>query len=166
MRGKISKAMVALIATAFVLCFVSSCDLEGPTQYIYSVPKWLQGEHLTDTAETTRKEADDGQRYFVGVRATSNNISLLYRIKGTGTDSETDQLVVYSQEKVPAMINSSYTASLPVEQYPGVFTISAYVGAYPQATLKIERGTDWLTGEPGIWFEFSNNGLGGFRILK
>lgn len=35
MRGKISKAMVALIAAAFVLCFVSSCDLDGPTQYIY-----------------------------------------------------------------------------------------------------------------------------------
>ena len=165
MRGKISKAMVALIAAAFVLCFVSSCDLEGPTQYIYTVPTWLRVEYLTDTAETAREEADDGQRYFVGIKATSNNISLLYRIKGTGTDSKTDRLVVYSQEKVPAMINPSYTASVPVEQYPGVFTISAYVGAYPQTTLWIKKGTNWL-GEPVIWFEFSNNGLGGFRILK
>ena len=165
MRGKISKAMVALIAAAFVLCFVSSCDLEGQTQYDYTVPTWLRGEYLTDTAESTREEAADGQKYFVGVRATSNNISLLYRIKGTGTDSKTDHLVVYSQERVPAMINSSYTASLPVEQNPGVFTISAYVGAYPKATLKIETGTDWLTGEPGIWFYFNPNGLGGFRIL-
>lgn len=166
MRGKISKAMVALIAAVFVLCFVSSCDLEGPTQYIYSVPKWLQGEHLTDTAETAREEAAEGQRYFVGVKATPNKIYLLYRVKGIGTDSEKDRLVEYSQEQVPAMINPSYTASVPVEQYPGVFTISAYVGAYPQATLKIERGTDWLTGEPGIWFYFNPNGLGGYRILK
>ena len=167
MRGKISKAMVALIAAAFVLCFVSSCDLEGSTQF-YTVPTWLRGEYLTDTAESTREEAADGQRYFVGVRATSNNVSLLYRVKGTGTDSKTDRLVEYRQERVPAMINPSYTASFPVEQDPGVFTISAYVGsgAYPPATLRIERVTDWFTGETvAIEFKFKPEGLGGYRIL-
>ena len=165
MRGKISKAMVALIAAAFVLCFVSSCDLDGPTQYLYSVPKWLQGGYQLnkDAADQFRAEAINGQKYFVGVRATSNNISLLYRIKGTGTDSQTDELVVYSQEKVPAKINPSYTAAPIVvweNENPEYVSIHAFEGGHAKASLYIYNYSPYLK------FDFNPKGLGGFLILK
>ena len=165
MRGKISKAMVALIAAAFVLCFVSSCDLDGPNQYIYTVPTWLRGGYQLDeaAADQVRAEAINGQKYFVGVRATSNNISLLYRIKGTGTDSKTDRLVEYSQEKVPAMINHSYTAGPAVvweNENPAYVSIHAFDGTHAKANLYIYNYGYYLK------FDFYPYGLGGFRILR
>ena len=161
MRGKISKAMVALIAAAFVLCFVSSCDLDGPTQYIYTVPTWLRGGYLMneDAVAQARAEADVGQKYFVGVQATSNSISLLYRIKGTGTD---DELVVLRQEEVPAMINPSYTAGtigIWDDKKPEYIAIRAMVGTHAKASLYIDNYS------PYIRFRFEPYDLGGFRIL-
>ena len=162
MRGKISKAMVALIAAAFVLCFVSSCDLDGPTQYIYTVPTWLRGGYLMneDAVAQARAEADVGQKYFVGVRATSNSILLLYRIKGTGTD---DELVVLRQEEVPAMINHSYTAGPAVvweNENPAYVSIHAFDGTHAKASLYIYNYSPYLK------FDFNPKGFGGFLILK
>ena len=51
---------------------------------ISSLPAWIQGEHYTDTADATRDEASVGEKYFVGIKATSNSLSFLYREKSEG----------------------------------------------------------------------------------
>lgn len=112
-----------------------------------------------DAVAQARAEADNGQKYFVGVRATSNSISLLYRIKRTGTE---DELVVYRQEEVPAMINHSYTAGPAVvweNENPAYVSIHAFDGTHAKASLYIYNYGSYLL------FRFNPYDLGGFRIL-
>ena len=154
MRMK-SKRLLIAVAVILMLALVS-CDFGGGgTNYRYTLPSWLHGTFAVDTATANyaRAEAEVGQKYFVGIRGTSDTLYLIYRIKGTGPDSSSDEKVTYRQDEIPKKINSSYTASVVLTEGN---TVSAY---------EITKDVDIL-GRDIVRFSFNPNGIGGFRILK
>ena len=166
--------LITVIAAVFILFIASSCDFGGPETYIYTVPSWLanKGDLTTikTTAPDTREEAKDGQRYFFGVSATSDSITLIYKIKGTGTDAATDHEVRYKQEEVARMIDPSYEANpaLYDPNKPDMIRIYATKDRYSEAEMIIERVvSEDILGEVLTYdFEFHPNGIGGYRILN
>lgn len=161
-----SKRLLIAVAVILMLALVS-CDFGGSdTHYIYTLPSWLQKTFEVDTAtaNNTRAEAEVGQKYFVGVKGTSDTLSIIYRIKGTGSDSSSDKKVTYRQDQIPKMIKSSYTASVVLTEGN---TVSAYAfdGAYGVASIKITKDVDIFERDI-VRFSFNPNGIGGFRILK
>ena len=149
-----------------VLIMAIGCE-EGTPKLIYTLPDWIHGEHCTATQDATREEAAIGEKYFVGVRASSSSLTFIYREKGEGDDASTDELVEYPYESIPSKINSSWTPGLPDNMYPDLIRIAAYPDGSPYytATMRIEHSKT-LEGNDLIEFSFNPEGIGGFRILK
>lgn len=166
--------LITVIAAVLILFIASSCDLGETVTYKYTVPDWLanKGEFTTDTAADARADAEVGQKYFYGVSATSNTLTLIYKVKGEGATVESDRTVRYRQEDVPQMINSTYKG-FPIitdPSTPNKITIAAYTqDNYIATMMDIERRYyEDITGEV-VYLAFSffgDNGIGGFRILK
>ena len=170
--------LITVIAAVFILFIASSCDFGGPETYIYTVPSWLANKGDLTTIETTapdtREEAKDGQRYFFGVSATSDSITLIYKIKGTGTDAATDHEVRYEQEEVARMIDPSYEAN-PVMPDPSdpsgnsLVILASRQDKTPAAEMIIRRVVSEDITETGtyLYFDFwPTYGIGGYRILN
>ena len=88
-----SKRLLIAVAVILMLALVS-CDFGGGgTNYRYTLPSWLHGTFAVDTATANyaRAEAEVGQKYFVGIRGTSDTLYLIYKVKGTGPDSSSDK---------------------------------------------------------------------------
>ena len=107
--------LITVIAAVLILFIASSCDFGETVTYKYTVPDWLanKGEFTTKgtTADNARNAAEVGQKYFYGISATSNTLTLIYKVKGEGATVESDSTVRYRQEDVPKMINSTYKAN-------------------------------------------------------
>ena len=170
--------LITVIAAVFILFIASSCDFGGPETYIYTVPSWLanKGDLTTrgTTVEDTRADAEVGQSYFYGVSATSDSITLIYKIKGTGTDAATDHEVRYKQEEVARMIDPSYEAN-PVMPDPSdpsgnsLVILASRQDKTPAAEMIIRRVVSEDITETGtyLYFDFwPTYGIGGYRILN
>ena len=160
--------LITVIAAVLILFIASSCDLDET--YKYTVPDWLanKGEVTTDTEADARADAEVGQKYFYGISATSNTLTLIYKVKGEGATVESDRTTVrYRQEDVPKMINSTYKAN-PILTYPdGTILIWASKQDDTEAArLRIEWEYDPILGDEIFFQFFDKNGIGGFRILK
>ena len=157
------KRSLTILSLIFIVLFFSSACDDGTSNLIYTLPAWIKGEHYTDTADATRDEASVGEKYFVGIKATSNSLSFLYREKSEGNSASDDKLVEYPYETIPSRINSHWRPGLPDNMYPNLIRISAYPegSSYPAASMSIER-----SGNDLIDFFFNPSGIGGFRILK
>ncbi len=164
--------LITVIAAVLILFIASSCDFGETVTYKYTVPGWLanKGEFTTDTAADARADAEVGQKYFYGVSATSNSITLLYKVKGNGATVESDSTVRYRQEDVPKMINSSYKSNPAIIDPQDTSGNTVLIWASEQDNssgpwLRIRRSFEPLEGWV-IYFDFDQNGIGGFRILK
>lgn len=165
--------LITVIAAVLILFIASSCDLGEKVTSISQVPSWLANKEfntLGATADATREAAEVGQEYFYGVSATSNSITLLYKVKGNGATVESDSTVRYRQEDVPKMINSSYKSNPAIIDPQDTSGNTVLIWASEQDNssgpwLRIRRSFEPLEGWV-IYFYFDQNGIGGFRILK
>ena len=136
MKKKLLVAITALLA----LIAIVSCDMGGTETYIDQVPEWLANKTLyTDTGNSARDEADVGDEYLVGVTATTNSISLIYRVKGANAGP--DKQVTYHQWEVASKIDPSYTPMSAI-YYPGGEVVVIYANGNPGASLKISKDYD------------------------
>lgn len=160
------RSLTILLLIFIILLFSSSCDY-GSSNLIYTLPAWIHGEHYTDTADAARDEASVGEKYFVGIKATSNSLTFIYREKSEGNSASDDKLVDYPYEKIPSKINSNWRPGLPDNMYPDLIRIAAYPegSSHPAASMSKEHSKT-LEGDDLIVFRFNPEGIGGFRILK
>ncbi len=166
--------LITVIAAVLILFIASSCDFGETVTYKYTVPDWLanKGEFTTKgtTADNARNAAEVGQKYFYGISATSNTLTLIYKVKGEGATVESDSTVRYRQEDVPKMINSSYKSNPAIIDPQDTSGNTVLIWASEQDNssgpwLKIRRSFEPLEGWV-IYFDFDPKGIGGFRILK
>lgn len=158
MKKKLLVAITALLA----LIAIVSCDMGGGTvTYIDQVPEWLANKTLyTDTGNSARDEAEVGDEYFVGVTATTNSISLIYRVKGANAGS--DRQVTYHQWEVASKIDPSYTPSSAI-YYSSSDVVEIYAIGEPGAILRISRDYD---GSIYFYYYPTESGAKTYRILK